>query len=67
MCQKFHIRVVHFFDMLKKKSIYTKCLCLLSQIFSPGLPKLNMPKIGIYHCSNGPKIPPDRDVDCINI
>ena len=41
MCLMFHIRIVHFFGMLKKeKSIYTKCLCLLSEISPPGLPNL---------------------------
>ena len=40
MCLTFHIRVGHFFDMPKKKSIYTKYLCLLSQLFFPGLPNL---------------------------
>ena len=31
MCLMFHIRVVHFFGILKKESNYTKYLCLLSQ------------------------------------
>ena len=40
MCLTFDIRVEHFFGMLEKKSIYTKYLCLLSQISAPGLPDL---------------------------
>ena len=40
VCLMFQVRVVHFFGMLKKKSIYTKYLCLLSQKFFPGLPNL---------------------------
>ena len=41
MCLKFHIRVVHFFGMLKKKSICMQYLFLLSQkAFFPGLPNL---------------------------
>ena len=42
MCLTFHIRVVHFFGMLKKKSIYMKYLLLLSQKFPPGLPDLGI-------------------------
>ena len=39
MCLTLHIRVLHFCGILKKKSIYTKCLCLLSRNkFFPGLP-----------------------------
>ena len=37
MCPTFHIRVVHFLDILNKKCIYTKYLCLLSQFPPPGL------------------------------
>ena len=33
MCLSFHIRVLHFFGIFKKKSIYTKHLCFLSQNF----------------------------------
>ena len=33
MCLTFDIRVALFFGMLKKKGIYTKYLCLLSQTF----------------------------------
>ena len=52
MCLTFHIGVVHFFGMLKEKSIYTKYLCLLSQNFFAQAyvifaPKLDVPKIGI--------------------
>ena len=52
MCLTFHIRVTHFFDMPKRKSIYTKYLCLLSQTFFSQAyliwaPKLDVPKIGI--------------------
>ena len=37
----FRIKVAHFFGMLKKKSIYTKYLCLLPQkCFFPGLRNL---------------------------
>ena len=38
MCSNFHVRGLHLFSMLKKKSKY---LCVFSQnIFSPGLPNL---------------------------
>ena len=52
MCLTFHIRVEHFFGMPKRKSVYTKYLCLLSQTFFPHaypiwVPKLDVPKIGI--------------------
>ena len=52
MCLTFHIRVTHFFGMPKRKSIYTKYLCLLSQTFFSQAyliwaPKLDVPKIGI--------------------
>ena len=33
MCLTFHRTVAHFFGMPKRKSIYTKYLCLLSQTF----------------------------------
>ena len=43
MCQMFHLSVVHFDGILKKKSICTKYLCLLSQKnFFPGLPNLSV-------------------------
>ena len=49
MCLSFHIKVVHLFGMLKKKSIHAKYLCLLPQdIFYPGLPNLGSQiRIGI--------------------
>ena len=41
MCLTFHARVVHFFAMLKRTSIYKNYLWLLSQkIFSPSTPNL---------------------------
>ena len=51
MCLTFHIRVAHYFGMLKK-NIYAKYLCLLSQkFFSQSYliwaPKLDVPKINI--------------------
>ena len=52
MCLIFHIKVAHFFGMPKRKSIYTRYLCLLSQTFFSQAyiiwaSKLDMPKIGI--------------------
>ena len=52
MCLTFHGRVAHFLVMPKRKSIYTKYLCLLSQtFFSQAYPiwasKLDVPKIGL--------------------
>ena len=52
MCLTFHIRVAHFSGMPKRKSIYTKYPCLLSQkIFSQAhliwATKLDVSKIGI--------------------
>ena len=43
MCLTFHIRVVHFFCVLKKKSIYAKYLCTFKKIFLLGLPNLSAP------------------------
>ena len=43
MCLTFHRRVAHFFGIPKRKSIYTKHLCLLrpqTNLFFPGLPNL---------------------------
>ena len=41
MCLMLHIRVVHFFAILKKESIYKKYIYLLSQEkYFPGLPNL---------------------------
>ena len=52
MCLTFHIKVPHFFGMPKRKKIYTRYLCLLSQTFFSQAyiiwaSKLDIPKIGI--------------------
>ena len=52
MCLTFHRTVAHFFGMPKRKSIYTKYLCLLSQTFFSQTyviwaSKLDVPKICI--------------------
>ena len=52
MCLTFHRTVAHFFGMPKRKSIYTKYLCLFSQTFFSQTyliwaSKLDVPKIGV--------------------
>ena len=52
MCLTFHRTVAHFFGMPKRKSNYTKYLCLFSQTFFSQTyliwaSKLDVPKIGI--------------------
>ena len=65
MCLSFHVKVVHLFGMLKKKSIHAKYLCLLPQeIFYPGLPNLGSQircaQNRYNRYANRPKIPPDK-------
>ena len=55
MCITFHIKVVLFFGMLKKKSTYTKYLSTFTKL--DGRPNKMCPK-SVYRCPNGPKIPP---------
>ena len=52
MCLTFHRTIAHFFGMPKRKSIYTKYLCLFSQTFFSQTyliwaSKLDVPKIGV--------------------
>ena len=48
MCLTFHVIVVQFFGMPKKKSIHNKCVCLLckiSKVYLIWAPKLDMAKL----------------------
>ena len=51
MCLTFHIRVEHFFGVLKKK-VFTQNINLLSHFFFSGLPNLGAQLV--YRCPNGP-------------
>ena len=41
MCLTFHIRVAHFFDILKKKSLHEISMFIRTNKVFPGLPKLD--------------------------
>ena len=59
----FHIRVIHFFGILKKEKVITGNIYVyfhkknISQAYLIWTPKVNVAKTG-YHCPNGPEIPP---------
>ena len=50
-----YITVVHFVGLLKKKSMYSKYRCLLSQNFFVQPVLIRCPKL-VYRYSNGPEI-----------
>ena len=57
----FHLRVAHFFGILKRKRIYPKYLCLLSQNLFPQANLILAPNYMclklVYCCPNRPKRP----------
>ena len=60
-CLTFHLRVAHFFGILKRKRIYPKYLCLLSQNLFPQANLILAPNYMclklVYCCPNRPKRP----------